>query len=96
MTTAQEIFDASFTESRTPRSHAYKAGCLAKLQQLIDRTQMPECPFTPPSSKFDAWFAGVDEARTLAANRTVDLPAKYAQRLQQVRNDAISRRRNPS
>jgi hypothetical protein len=58
------LFDTAFSGSRTSRSSAYRLGVRAKLSHGTDQIAM-ECPYFEGTVEFDAFYAGVDEGRTI-------------------------------
>jgi hypothetical protein len=62
----QVIFDQAFRPGREPRSDAYKAGVLAALRSRLEGIPFP-AQYRAGSSDRDAYLAGADEGRALAA-----------------------------
>lgn len=60
---AQSLFDVAFNRysQRTPRSDAYRQGCLALLRKRTGEAQDLPCPYSPGTTAFDAFHAGIDE-----------------------------------
>lgn len=77
MKTAQQLFDENFTHNTTrcKRSAAYKKGALTVLKYKIHGGELPEVPYKPGSTEFDAYFAGVGEAGNILARETAFLEA---------------------
>lgn len=65
--TAKSVFDQAFAPGREPRSEAYKAGVLHTLRHRLEGVSFPAQLYPAGSAERDAYFAGADEGRTLAA-----------------------------
>lgn len=63
----QVIFDQAFRPGREPRSEAYKAGVLHTLHHRLRGVPYPLNLHPAGSAERDAYFAGADEGRNLAA-----------------------------
>lgn len=64
---AVAVFDGAFFAGREPRSNAYRAGVLDTLRHRLEGVAYPPTPYPAGSAERDAFFAGADEGRMLAA-----------------------------
>lgn len=65
--TAAEVFTRAFFAGREPRSEAYRAGLLDTLRHRLEGISFPAHLHPAGSAERDAYFAGADEGRALAA-----------------------------
>lgn len=63
---AQAIYDWAFRPGREKRSDEYKQGVLNHLRNRLEGTELV-CPVQAGTVQFDAYYAGCDEGRVLAA-----------------------------
>ena len=63
---AQEVFNTAFGKPRNARSDEYKLGVLNCLKVRLDGARNVTCPYPEGSAQADAYYAGVDEGRSLA------------------------------
>ncbi|MDZ7863359.1 hypothetical protein [Acidovorax sp.] len=64
---ASEVFDRAFFAGRERRSDAYKAGVLQTLRNRLEGVPFSPAIYAAGSAERDAFFAGADEGRMLAA-----------------------------
>lgn len=65
--TAAEVYARAFFAGRDPRSDAYRVGVLDTLRHRLEGVSFPATLFPCGSAERDAYFAGADEGRALAA-----------------------------
>ncbi|MGV3679796.1 MAG: hypothetical protein ACO1PM_08730 [Acidovorax sp.] len=65
--TAAQVFASAFFAGREPRSEAYRAGVLDTLRHRLEGISFPAQLHPAGSAERDAYFAGADEGRALAA-----------------------------
>ena len=69
---SDDLYRMAFSQKRSPRSDAYKAGVLALLQHKLDNADLVN-PYRPGTAESDAWFAGVDEGHFIIRRHEMSL-----------------------
>jgi hypothetical protein len=69
--TVDGLMGITFTPGRTKRSSAYIAGARAKFSHHLNKTPI-RCPHSEGSAEFDAFYAGLDEARHIIRAEQVE------------------------